>query len=96
MSINEKWLTQLSLAFHQQYTRHWKNGLQTLVWTGGAPGSVSRARCESMLPNPLVPAFSLPGELHREPDTLVACGYRLAGASGEGETHFLLFVPFEC
>ena len=50
MSINEKWLNQLSLALHQQHTRHWEHGLHALVWTGRAPGSVSRARCEAMHP----------------------------------------------
>ena len=52
MSINEKWLNQLSLALHQQHTRHWEHGLHALVWTGRAPGSVSRARCEAMHPVP--------------------------------------------
>ena len=55
----------------------------------------------ALCPNPLVPAFSFPGELHGEPDTVVACGYWLAGASGEGELtssalYRLNVEPCEC
>ena len=52
MSINEKWLNQLSPALHHSAHGPGKMACRQLVWTGRASGSVSRARCETMRPVP--------------------------------------------